>query len=127
MLAVARPSREQAKDIDFLLNLGELFTLVVYGQLIIENARIYGVVDDLLDQIFDVIVRDFSRYALQLYGKSVTTRRQQLLLRRMIKRPVVDNARFDKVWNEQVATLRGAYKMNEEPAGGRDESVADVA
>ena len=45
----------------------------------------------------------------------------------MIKRPIVDNARFDKVWNEQVATLRGAYKMNEEPAGGRDESVADVA
>jgi len=113
MLAVARPSKEQAKDIDFLLNLGELFTLVVYGQLIIENAKIYGVDDDLLDQIFDVIVRDFSRYALQLYGKSVTTKRQQLILRRMIKRPVVDNARFDKVWNEHVMSLRGAYTMSE--------------
>ena len=127
MLAIARPSKEQAKDIDFLLNLGELFTLVVYGQLIIENAKVYAIDDALLDQIFDVIVRDFSRYALQLYGKSVTSRRQQLLLRRMIKRPVVDNARFDKVWNEHVSSLRGAYAMNEEPAAERERSVADVA
>ena len=113
MLAVARPSKEQAKDIDFLLNLGELFTLVVYGQLIIENAKIYKIDDALLDQVFDVFIRDFSRYALQLYGKSVTTKRQQLLLRRMIKRPIVDNARFDKVWNEHVLSLRGDYAMNE--------------
>jgi acyl-CoA dehydrogenase len=127
MLAVARPSKEQAKDIDFLLNLGELFTLVVYGQLIIENARIYAIDDDLLDQIFDVFVRDFARYALQLYGKSVTTRRQQFLLRRMIKRPIVNNARFDKIWDKRVATLQGAYRMNEEPAAKRDRSVADVA
>ena len=127
MLAIARPSKEQAKDIDFLLNLGELFTLVVYGQLIIENAKVYAIDDDLLDQIFDVIVRDFSRYALQLYGKSVTNRRQQLLLRRMIKRPIVDNARFDKVWNEHVFSLRGVYAMNEEPAAERERSVADVA
>ena len=127
MLAVARPSREQARDIDFLLNLGELFTLVVYGQLIIENARIHAIDDDLLDQVFDVIVRDFSRYALQLYGKSVTNWRQQRLLRRMIRRPVVDNARFEKVWNEHVFSLRGAYTMNEEPAAGQDGPVADVA
>ena len=127
LLAVARPSSEQAKDIDFLLNLGELFTLVVYGQLIIENAKIYALGDDVLDQIFDVMVRDFSRYALQLYGKPVTTRRQQLLLRRMIRRPVVDTARFDKVWAEHVATLHGAYTMNEEPASAQDSSAADVA
>ncbi len=127
MLAVARPSKEQAKDVDFLLNLGELFTLVVYGQLIIENAKIYAIDEALLDQIFDVFVRDFARYALQLYGKSVTTKRQQLFLRRMIKRPVVDHARFDKIWREHVATLQGAYEMNEEPSSGRDASVAEVA
>ena len=113
---MARPSKEQAKDIDFLLNLGELFTLVVYGQLIIENASIYRLDDDLLDQVFDVMVRDFSRYALQLYGKSVTTTKQQLILRRMIKRPIVDAARFDRVWARHVSVLHGAYQMNEEPA-----------
>jgi len=127
LLAVARPSKEQARDIDFLLNLGELFTLVVYGQLIIENAKIYAIDDSLLDQIFDVMVRDFSRYSLQLYGKSVTTKRQQLLLRRMIKRPVVDSERFDRVWKQHVAPLQGTYEMNEEPAASGDGSVADVA
>ncbi len=127
LLAVARPSKDQGKDIDFLLNLGELFTLVVYGQLIIENARVHAIGDELLDQIFDVMVRDFSRYALQLYGKSVTTKRQQLLLRRMIKRPVVDNARFDRVWNEHVSVLHGTYEMNEEPEAEARDSVADVA
>jgi hypothetical protein len=45
----------------------------------------------------------------------------------MIKRPIVDNARFDKVWNEHVFNLRGAYAMNEEPAAERERSVADVA
>ena len=52
MLFTARPTEEQIKDIDFLLNLGELFSLVAYGQLIIENAEIYAVDDDILDQIF---------------------------------------------------------------------------
>jgi acyl-CoA dehydrogenase len=127
LLAVARPSKAQTEDIDFLLNLGELFTLVVYGQLIIENAAIYAIDDDLLDQIFDVIVRDFSRYALQLYGKPETTRRQQLLLRRMIKRPRADDARFNRVWERCITPLRGAYAMNEEPAAARDGAVADVA
>ena len=34
----ATPTEEQAKDVDFLLVVGELFTLVVYAQLILENA-----------------------------------------------------------------------------------------
>jgi len=50
----------QTKDIGWLLTLGELFTLVAYGQLILENAKIYGVYDELVDQIFDFMVRDFS-------------------------------------------------------------------
>ncbi len=49
----ATPSKEQAKDIDFLLNLGELFSLVSYGQLLIEKSKIEVVEDDIMDQIFD--------------------------------------------------------------------------
>ena len=58
----------QSKDIDFLLSMGELFTLVAYGQLIIEyrNLEPGDVSDDLLDQIFDFMVRDFSKFALQI-------------------------------------------------------------
>ncbi len=130
LLAFARPSKEQASDFDFLLNLGELFTLVVYGQLIIENARIYAIDDDLLDQMFDVMIRDFSRYALQLSTKSVTNARQRFFLRRMLKRPVVDNARFDSIYRQHVAPLHGAYQMREESRpreGARTGEAPDLA
>ena len=63
-LMTATPSKEQAKNIDFLLSLGELFTLVAYGQLIIEKAEMENIENDLLDQIFDFMIRDFSKYAV---------------------------------------------------------------
>ncbi len=107
----ARPSDIQTKDIDFLLTLGELFTLVAYGQLIIENAKIYAVEDDLLDQIFDFIVRDFSKFALQLYSKTSSTELQMELCMKMIRKPVTDAARFGKVWDNYVYVLKDAYKM----------------
>ena len=84
-LVNAAPDENQAKDIDFLLSLGELFTLVAYGQLIIEYSKIEGVEDDLLDQIFDVMVRDFSRYALQLYQKPSATENQKAFCLKMIR------------------------------------------
>jgi len=90
--------------------LGELFTLAVYGQLIIENAKIYDVSDALLDQIFDFIVRDFSIYALQLYSKQSVTEQQQEILLRMIKKPHVEKERFETVWKE-VYSLNGLYEM----------------
>jgi acyl-CoA dehydrogenase len=113
LLMVARPSKEQTRDIDFLLILGELFTLVVYGQLILENAPVHSVDEDLLDQIFDVLVRDFSKFALQLYSKTSSTAGQRFLCRRMIRKPVVDQARFERVWQKRVYSLEGAYRMNE--------------
>jgi acyl-CoA dehydrogenase len=111
LLMAARPGEEQIKDIDFLLILGELFTLVVYGQLILENAPVHSVEDDVTDQIFDVLVRDFSKFALQLYSKPSSTAMQRLLCRRMIRKPLVDDARFERVWQEHVYPLRGAYRM----------------
>ena len=113
LLMAARPNKEQIEDIDFLLIIGELFTLVVYGQLILENGPVHSVGDDVLDQIFDVLVRDFSKFALQLYSKTSSTEMQRLFCRRMIRKPVVDHARFERVWKNQVYALRGAYQMNE--------------
>jgi acyl-CoA dehydrogenase len=111
-LLTAAPSKEQADDIDFLLNLGELFTLVAYGQLLIEKAKIDAVEDDVMDQIFDFMVRDFSKFALQLYSKTGTTEEQMVLCLRMIKKPVKDTERFNRVWKKHVAVLNGAYAMN---------------
>jgi acyl-CoA dehydrogenase len=110
-LFTATPNEAQQKDTDFLLALGELFTLVVYGQLILENARLYKVDDDAIDQIFDFMVRDFSKYALQLYSKPSTIPQQMDLCLKMLLKPVVDPARFERVWKDTVHPLKDAYEM----------------
>jgi acyl-CoA dehydrogenase len=113
LLMTAAPNEEQVKDIDFLLNLGELFTLVAYGQLLIEKNRLDTGGDDLMDQIFDFMVRDFSRFALQLYSKTSSTPKQMEICMKMIKKPTVNPERFDRIWQEQVYSLNGAYQMND--------------
>ena len=112
LLMTAPPGKEQIKDIDFLLNLGELFTLVVYGQLIIEKSKMDPVEGDLLDQIFDVMIRDFSKFALQIYTKPGTTEKQMALCMKMIKKPVVDRERFLNVWQNKVYCLKDSFEMN---------------
>lgn len=111
MLAMATPDDDQRKDIDFLLTLGELFALVVYGQLILENAPVYDIDDILLDQIFDFIVRDFSKFALALYSKPSSTPTQMEYCQRMIRKPHVDQQRFMTVWQEHVFKLKDLYEM----------------
>ena len=111
LLMLAKPNKEQRKDIDFLMALGELFTLVVYGQLILENAKIYGISDDLVDQMFDFLVRDFSSHATQLYSKTSTTKAQSRLCLLMISKPVVNRARFNRLWSDQIYPLKDRYIM----------------
>jgi acyl-CoA dehydrogenase len=112
MLSTAPPDESQRKDVDFLLAGGELFALVVYAQLILENARLYAVDPALVDQIFDVLVRDFSRHALELHGRRASTTPQMELALRMIRKPVDDPARDERVWREMVLPLADAYEMN---------------
>jgi acyl-CoA dehydrogenase len=111
LLASATPDEAQQKDVDFLLALGEIFASVVYAQLILENAAIYQIESNLVDQIFDVLVRDVSRYALNLYGKPSSTPAQMEHCLRMIRKPAVDEARFARVW-EMVQQLSGVYEMS---------------
>jgi acyl-CoA dehydrogenase len=111
-LAMATPNAEQQKDTDFLLAIGELFALVVYGQLILENTKFYSVGDDTLDQIFDFMVRDFSKFALQLYGKPSTTAEQMDYCLKMLRKPVADPGRSARVWKDSVLALNGVYEMN---------------
>lgn len=113
MLEEAPPGPDQMKDVDFLLSMGEMFALVVYAQLLLENAPIYGTDDDLLDQIFDFMVRDMSKFALQLFSKPSSTERQMEGCREILRRPVVDRARYDRVWSGHVAPLSDRYEMND--------------
>ncbi len=111
-LAAATPDAGQQRDTDFLLSLGEMFTLVVYGQLILENAKIYEMEERLVDQIFDFMVRDFSKFALALFSKAGTTEAQMVYLQKMIKKPAVDYDRFAHIWENHVLALKDLYEMN---------------
>jgi len=112
-LMEATPDETQAKDIDFLLIIGELFTVVAYGQLIIEKSKIETLDDDIVDQIFDFMIRDFSKYALQLYSKTSSTEKQMELCLEMIRKPTVNENRFNRIWEKYVYTLKDSYEMNE--------------
>ena len=112
MLVQATPDETQSKDTDFLLALGEIFTLVVYAQLLLENAEIYEVERDVVDQIFDVFVRDFSRFATQLHGKAAVTADQAAFCLQMVRRPADSPERTDRVWKGRVHALRDAYTMS---------------
>ena len=113
LLEKATPGESQANDIDFLMAVGELFTLVVYAQLFLENAKIYDVGDDLVDQVFDVLVRDLSGFAVDLHGKPSSTEAQQGYCQQMIRKPAVDAERTTRVWEGEVLPLGSAYQMND--------------
>ena len=110
LVTTAGPDAEQAKDLDLLLVLGELFTLVVYGQLILEQAALTGLDHRVVDQVFDVFVRDFSAYAVDLHGRASATKAQQMWALDHVRAPARDDARYTHVW-QQVRDLAGAYAM----------------
>jgi acyl-CoA dehydrogenase len=110
LLLKAPPDAAQARDIDYMLALGECFCLIAYGQLILENAPHFDVEEDLLEQIFDFMVRDMSAYALNIFSKNNSTQKQKNLALDIIMAPVADSARFDRVWQQHVIALKGQYK-----------------
>jgi len=103
---------KQMMEFDYLLAVGELFTMVAYGQLIIESAKIEGVSDEILNQMFDLFIRDFSAYAVDLYGKPINSDAQLEKIMKMIKRPVPNQAEFEKILNEEVYSLVDVYIQN---------------
>jgi acyl-CoA dehydrogenase len=109
MCIKAPPTPNQGRDIDFVLINGELFTLAVYGQLILENAEIYGEDNDLIEQIFDCLIRDFSLFATKLYSKPITSEKQMEFCLKMIKKPVQDMKRFECIL-EKVYAHKGVYR-----------------
>jgi len=77
----------------------------------VESAGLEEVDDFLTDQIFDFMVGDFSRYALELHSTSSTTPEQAEHCLKMIQRPNQDSERFDSVWKNHVMTKVDAYSM----------------
>lgn len=109
-VATAAPDAEQSRDLDLVLSIGQLFALVVHGQLVLEQAGLTGLDEDVLDELFAVLVRDFSGHAVELHGKDTATEQQQEWALASVRRPVVDGARTERVW-QRVEALSGTYEM----------------
>ncbi|PWI42940.1 acyl-CoA dehydrogenase family protein [Streptomyces sp. ICBB 8177] len=109
-VTTAAPDEEQSKDLDLLLAVGQLFALVVYGHLVLEQARLTGLDEDVLDELFGILVRDFSAYAVELHGKDSATAAQQRWALAAVRRPAADPERSARVWS-RVEELSGAYEM----------------
>ena len=111
-LLQAPPNEAQTNDMDYLLALGEILTLVAYGQLILESRKFYEVEDDLVDEIFDGMVRDFSRHGLTLHMKPGNSETQRSLSLKIIKSPVPDARRSERIWENHVYAMKGQYSLN---------------
>jgi len=114
MLEKAFPDKAQEMDPSFSLTVGEMFSIVVYGQLVLEQAKIDNLDRDIVNQIFDFMVRDFSSFGLQIYGKFTTNPTQRGYCKEiMLIMPVPDPAQYEKIWQNHVFTMNGEYEMTD--------------
>jgi acyl-CoA dehydrogenase len=114
MLENAGPDQAQDMDPSWSLPLGEMFSIVVYGQLILEQARYAKLDPDILNQMFDFMVRDFAQFAMQIYGNhSSRDEQRDYCTRIMLIKPVPNLEQYNRVWEQHVAVLNGEYAMNE--------------
>jgi len=112
LLQDAALTPEQMTDLDFQQELAQLFTFIPYGQLILEQAQLDDAPADVIDLVFEALVRDFSSTAILLHGKASSTEAQQQWALDSVRKPVIDEARADRVYAE-VRALAGAYVMPE--------------
>lgn len=111
LLAVATPNADQQRNVDFLFAIGEMFTLIPYAQLILEQAETEAIDADFIDQLFEVLVTDMSTHATKLHCHPDATAVQQQRALDIVKQPVADGARRDRVV-AGVRGLAGRYEMN---------------
>ena len=107
LMAEHGPDAEQAKDLDFLLSLGQIFTSIVYAQLAAEAAALAlegapdgersgttaacdGLTDPHVDRMFAVFVQDIATYAVALHGQAAATDAQRKAARLLIASPVAN-------------------------------------
>ena len=66
---------QMSGDLDFQQSLSQLFTLIPYAQLILEQAQLDDIPQDIVDLVFETLVRDFSATAIELARQGLINRR----------------------------------------------------
>lgn len=110
LLAVATPTADQQNNVDFLFAIGEMFTLVPYAQLLLEQAEIESTDVDIVDQLFEVLITDMSTYATRLHCHPSATAAQKQRALDIIAQPVADESRRNRVV-ARARALAGCYQM----------------
>ena len=125
LVLTAPPTEAQQKDLDYLQVLGQLFTQIVYGQLILESAALTidngqtraGSVSELsdlteahIDRIFAVFVRDMADQAVQLHGQASATEAQGAAAMAIVRKPRIDTE-AEQLFVTEVLSYSGAYEM----------------
>ncbi|SHI85261.1 acyl-CoA dehydrogenase [Dethiosulfatibacter aminovorans DSM 17477] len=113
MMAEAPVDQSLLKNMDYMLNIGEIFTMIVYAQLALEGAKLRNVDEELINQIFGYFIKDINKYALNQLNGQINTEKQEEYLREIsMLKPEIDKARDEKFWKEYVQIHDGAYVMN---------------
>jgi acyl-CoA dehydrogenase len=103
-------AEQMAEDLDFQQSLAQLFTLLPYAQLVLEQAELADTPGDVVDLISETLVRDFAAYAIELHGKASSTEAQQSWALSSVRKPVIDEVRDERIYAE-VRALADAYVM----------------
>ena len=125
LVTTAPPTDAQQRDLDYLQVLGQLFTQIVYAQLILESAALAidagqtrpGSVSDLtdlteahIDRIVAVFVRDMADQAVELHGQASATEAQSAAALAIVRRPVIE-PEAETVFVSEVLSYSGVYEM----------------
>lgn len=125
LVLTAPPTEAQQKDLDYLQILGQLFTQIVYTQLILESAALAidegetrpDSVSDLsdlteahLDRILAVFVRDMADQAVALHGQASATDAQSTAALAIVRKPRIEAGAEDAFVSE-VLSYSGTYEM----------------
>jgi len=136
MMSSAGPSGPQSKDLDFLLTIGQIFTEIVYAQLIAEAAALAidgaadgrregtssdctGLSEAHVDRMFAVFVQDVNEYAVALHGRASATTAQQSAALGLIRHPVVNEDAARALHEEILQAANAAVAQAEAPARRR--------
>ncbi|MFM8531873.1 MAG: hypothetical protein ACKOD2_19785 [Ilumatobacteraceae bacterium] len=127
LVLTAPPTEDQARDLDYLQVLGQLFTPIVYAQLILESAALAldhgetrpGSVSDLsdlteahVDRMAGVFVGDMSGYAVELHGQASATDEQSKAAMDIVRKPVIDRGR-ENTFVDEVLSYSGTYVLKD--------------
>ena len=108
---------EQRKDIDFLLAIGDAVharRLRPAGPRGRAATRTSATTSSTRSSTCSS--RDFSQAAVDLQSKPSSTEEQIAHCLRMVRKPAFDAGRYDRLWEQEVAPLAGAYELSWEGA-----------